>query len=305
MNKREAVLELLDPGAKQRFIPAAFFLHFDREFHSGAAAVEKHKEFFRFTGMDIVKVQFEVDFPHLEDWAGVPMIDFRPQIEVVRGLVRELGNEALVVLTLYSPFMIAAQMAGPDRLNRDLEVDMPAVEPALRAITDQLLGFVRNCVAVGLDGFYHSTQGAEKGRFSDPSVFDRGVRPYDLEVMGEIERTCRFNILHICDYHRETYGGYDDLTRFADYPGHIVNCNPEGRGFEEVSRIFARPFMGGMDRKGALASGSAEEARQAARHAIENKSRRFFLAADCTVPPDTPWENLRAAVDEAHLWGKD
>jgi hypothetical protein len=24
------------------------------------------------------------------------------------------------------------------------------------------------------------------------------------------------------------------------------------------------------------------------------------LAADCTVPSDTPWENLRAAVDAAH-----
>jgi hypothetical protein len=31
---------------------------------------------------------------------------------------------------------------------------------------------------------------------------------------------------------------------------------------------------------------------------------RFILAADCTVPGDTPWENLRAAIEEAHHFGE-
>jgi len=28
--------------------------------------------------------------------------------------------------------------------------------------------------------------------------------------------------------------------------------------------------------------------------------QRFILAADCTVPGDTPWENLKAAIEAAH-----
>jgi hypothetical protein len=27
---------------------------------------------------------------------------------------------------------------------------------------------------------------------------------------------------------------------------------------------------------------------------------RFILAADCTVPSETPWDNLLAAIDAAH-----
>ncbi|HPT97197.1 MAG TPA: uroporphyrinogen decarboxylase family protein, partial [Armatimonadota bacterium] len=69
---------------------------------------------------------------------------------------------------------------------------------------------------------------------------------------------------------------------------------------QEIARLFGRPFMGGMDRLGVLATGTEEDARAEARRALEQAPSPFILAADCTVPPGTPWENLRAAIDEAH-----
>ena len=41
--------------------------------------------------------------------------------------------------------------------------------------------------------------------------------------MNEANRACVFNILHICDYN----GPYADLSPYVDYPGHVVNCNPQ------------------------------------------------------------------------------
>ena len=44
-------------------------------------AVDKHLEYFRYTGMDFVKIQYENKFPHRpeivnpEDWAGMPRYD--------------------------------------------------------------------------------------------------------------------------------------------------------------------------------------------------------------------------------------
>ncbi|HVT13642.1 MAG TPA: uroporphyrinogen decarboxylase family protein [Fimbriimonadaceae bacterium] len=309
LDKRAVLLDLLDPAKKQEYVPAGFFLHFDPAFHSGRAAVEKHIEFFRETGMDFVKVQFEVPFPHMVidspgDWESVPRMDrafYEPQIQVVQGLVEALGGEALVVVTLYSPFMIAAHIGGQDRLGRHLEENLAAVRPGLERITDGLLDFVRGCIGAGVDGFYHSTQGGESRRFADLATFEQGVKPYDLAVMKEIEAACRFNILHICDYYRADYGGYDDLTLFLDYPGHVVNCAiEEGMTANMISAMFGRPFMGGMDRTGVLASGTEEEVREAARQVLASRPERFILGADCTVPGTTPWANLRAAIDEAH-----
>lgn len=308
MNKRDALLSLLDPSYSPESVPAAFFLHFDPSFHRGQAAVDKHLEFFRFTGMDMVKIQFEHRMPPMEvarpsDWAKVPLRgrDFWEEpLAVVKGLVQAAGQEAVVILTLYSPFMLAGQIAGADTVVRHIQEDPQAFKKGISIITDGLLVLVKECAKLGLDGFYASTQGAEKGRLSGRTAFDECVRPYDLAVMNEVNRSFRFNILHVCDYHLP----YEDITPFRDYPGHIVNTNlklAEGQlSAAEVSSMFSRPFMGGLDRKGVIARGPASAIQDEVRRLLKEAPRRFILGADCTVPSDTPWENLRAAIQAAH-----
>jgi len=58
--------------------------------------------------------------------------------------------------------------------------------------------------------------------------------------------------------------------------------------------------MGGLERKGVLATGSLEDIRLAAEGVLAAAPERFILAADCTVPSDTPWEHLKTAIDIAH-----
>jgi uroporphyrinogen decarboxylase len=110
MNQREELLALLDSGPTalwarnppHTYVPAAFFLHFDPARHLGPAAVERHREFFRFTGMDFVKVQYECPFPRQTmarpaDRAHFPLLGksfFEPQLAVVHGLVEALKTAA-------------------------------------------------------------------------------------------------------------------------------------------------------------------------------------------------------------------
>src|SRR5512139_1429524 len=101
-NKREAMLALLDRNARQDYVPAGFFIHFDKAFHFGQPAVQKHLEYFRFTGMDFVKIQYERTFPPIpaikrpEDWKAMPSyrLDFyQPVLEAVQGLVKEAKKD--------------------------------------------------------------------------------------------------------------------------------------------------------------------------------------------------------------------
>ncbi len=62
-SKRQLVLDFLDEGKTPRYVPAAFFIHFGKGERVGQSAIDKHKEYFRFTGMDFVKVQYEAGFP--------------------------------------------------------------------------------------------------------------------------------------------------------------------------------------------------------------------------------------------------
>ena len=78
------------------------------------------------------------------------------------------------------------------------------------------------------------------------------MKPFDLVLMNEMNRSCPFNILHVCDYN----GPYADLSPYVDYPGHVVNCNPQlttgHMAWKDIAAMFKRPCMGGMDRHGVV-----------------------------------------------------
>lgn len=309
MNKRDLLFSVIDPKARPAGIPAAFFLHFDPAYHLGQPAVDKHLEYFRYTGMDFVKIQFELPFPRQPDiqkpadWDKLPFFTldhYEPMLKVVEGLVNAARQEAPVILTLYSPYMLINNMVGAETATRLMQEDPDAYRDAIDRVTESLLAFVRAAIKAGLDGFYHSTQGGEANRLPDPHLFAACVRPSDLAIMVEINRACPFNILHVCDYNAP----YDDLTKFQDYPGHVVNTSLDLAGKEvtarEVSRLFGRPFMGGLERLGIISKGTPEQIRTAVNAAISAAPERYILGADCTVPAQTPWDNLRLAIQIAH-----
>jgi uroporphyrinogen decarboxylase len=312
-NKRDAMLGLLDPNTPRSYIPAAFFIHFDKSFHAGKASVQKHLEYFRATNMDFVKIQYERTFPPLadikrpEDWKKMPSygVDFyEPQLEAVRGLVQAAKKEALILVTLYSPFMCAGHTTSLPLLTAHLQENPEAVRKGLEIITSSLMLFVKECIRAGVDGFYASTQGGEAGRFQDPHLFQQYVKPYDLILMDEIKRSCVLNILHVCDYN----GLYADLSAYLDYPGHVVNCNAQLTGgrksWKEIARLFNRPCMGGLDRHGVIVSGSPHEIGKAVEQVLSEAPDRFILGADCTLPNDISWDRIRHAIDVAHAFKK-
>ena len=310
MNKRETVLQLAQSGRPGDYTPAAFFLHFPAECHRGQPAIDKHIEYFRATGNDIVKVQYEAPLPRQPDlvrpadWAGIPGYDaefFADQVAVVAGVAENLKAEAVVVVTLYSAYMFASHLVGWDQLDRHMEEDPGAVSKGLEIITESMLTLIEACVGAGADGFYVSSQGGEAGRFTDPSIFDTYIRPLEMRIWDELRsRDTVCNILHVCDYERP----YDSLNRFTDYPGEIVSAPLTLSGASltgaQVAQMFGRPFMGGLERLEALSTGPIEAVEAAARKALETGPAAMILGADCTLAAGSPWENIRRATDVAH-----
>jgi uroporphyrinogen decarboxylase len=312
MNHRDTLLNLIQNKEASGYVPAAFFMHFDPAYHQGQAAVDKQLEFFRFTGMDFVKIQYEQVQPAYapirkpEDWLHVPLVGedfFEPTLRVVEGLVKAAGRDALVVMTVYSPFMWAAHLDPDGLIGAHLQENPRLVSQGLEIMTENVRRLVCGCMQAGVDGFYVSTQGGEAFRFPNSDLFRQYIQPTDLAVWAEIQ-ACPFNILHICDYE----SGYADLTPFLDYPGHVVNCSlklgERTLGAKEVSELFKRPFMGGLERKGLIATGNAEAIRLHVEDLLAQAPARFILAADCTVPSGTPWDNLKTAITAAHQFQK-
>jgi uroporphyrinogen decarboxylase len=312
VNKRERMLGWLAGQGAPNYTPAAFFLHFGDGYKTGSAAAQRHLEFFRHTDMDFLKIQFEQAYSRQEflqkpeDWGKLKLakLDFyEPLLVTVRELVKAEKKNSLILMTLYSPFMCAGQCATGPMLLEHLEENPEAVKKGLEILTESQLLFVRACIKEGVDGFYASTQGSEAKRFSSPAIFSKYVKPYDLVSMKEAATACPFNILHVCDY-VAPYGNYDAVR---DYPGHVVNCNVKliDRQItgQEVTKLFKRPFMGGMDRHGIIGKGTPAQVEAEIRQVVKNSPRPFLLGADCTVEADTNWDRLKQAIAVAHQVG--
>jgi uroporphyrinogen decarboxylase len=312
VNRRERMLSWLGGKRDPNYTPAAFFLHFGDNYKTGSAAARRHLEFFHYTDMDFVKIQFEQTYSRQEflqkpgDWSKLRLagLDFyEPQLQTVRELVRAEKKNSLILMTLYSPFMCAGHCATAPVLLKHLEENPEAVKKGLDILTESQMLFVRACIKEGVDGFYTSTQGSEAGRFSHPNIFRQYVKPFDLVSMKEIAAVCPFNILHVCDF-VAPYANYDAVY---DYPGHVVNCNVKLAdrqiSAQEITKLFKRPFMGGMDRHGIIATGTPAQVESEIRRVVKNTPSPFMLGADCTVEADTNWDRLKHAISVAHQVG--
>jgi uroporphyrinogen decarboxylase len=310
ISKRERMLQWLEGKAEPGYTPAAFFLHFDDQHRVGSAATKKHLEYFKYTDMDFVKIQYEKDIQESafikkpSDWAKLEpnKLDFyEPQLVTVREIVKTAKKDALIIMTIYSPFMWAGQTApGDDTVNQHLQQDPEAVKKGLNTLVESQLLFVRACIDIGVDGFYMSTQGSDSGQLGNSQLFKEYVKPADLVAMKEAVSKCPFNILHVCDY----VSPYETYDAVLDYPGQVVNCNTNLKdktlSWSDVLGLFKRPLMGGMDRHGVLAKGSLAEIEAEVKNVLKQKPKQFILGADCTVPGDIDWKNLRHAIGVAH-----
>jgi uroporphyrinogen decarboxylase len=312
VNKRERMFGWLSGQNSTNYTPAAFFLHFGNDYKAGSAAAKRHLEFFRYTDMDFVKIQFEQTYFRQEflqkpaDWSKLKLagLDFyEPLLQTVRELVKAEKKNSLILMTLYSPFMCAGHCATSPVLLQHLEENPDAVKKGLEILTESQLLFVRACIKEGIDGFYTSTQGSEAKRFSSPTIFSNYVKPFDLVSMKEIATACPFNILHVCDY-VAPYANYDAVY---DYPGHVVNCNVKLSNRQisgqEIAKLFKRHLMGGLDRHGVISTGTPAQVEVEIRQVVKNSPRPFILGADCTVEADTSWDRLKHGISVAHQVG--
>ena len=310
MTKRDMLEQLLTARGRWDYVPAAFFMHFGVGYKEGLPAVRRHLDYFRATDMDFVKVQYEQTFEPVasirtpKDWKDMPSpgLDFyEEQFALLKGIIAEAKPEALIIQTLYSPYMSAGHATSDSTVQAHLTEDPESVRPGFEKIAESLLRFVQECIRIGVDGFYMSTQGGESGRFEAPGIFEHYIAPWDLLVMEEASRCCPFNILHVCDYHR----AYDSFEAFHDYPGSVVNLphrTADGKltNLAASCSVFDRPMMGGLDKRGALASGDLASIGREVRAVLADRPPRFILGADCTVSGSIPWEHVRSAVDLAH-----
>ena len=72
-----------------------------------------------------------------ENWLKMPkygMDFYQDQVDIARGLVQAASKDALVIMTLYSPFMCAGDTVGKDVLVNQIREYPAAVKKAWKSL---------------------------------------------------------------------------------------------------------------------------------------------------------------------------
>jgi uroporphyrinogen decarboxylase len=150
--------------------------------------------------------------------------------------------------------------------------------------------FAKACLDVGVDGLFYATTGwATYDRLTDAEYEEFG-RPYDVRVLKAAEGA-PFNVLHVCRSHNM-------LWKLIDYPAHAVNwatTDPTNPPIGDIWQRTHRPVIGGIDHVGTLRQGTPEAVGAEVRSAVAQTREGLIIGPGCSISPQTPEANLRAA----------
>jgi uroporphyrinogen decarboxylase len=221
---------------------------------------------------------------------------FGEQLEALRLIKQGLNDEAPFIQTVFSPLTVIGRLAGGDLgfVRRQMRERAESLHHALSAVAETLAAYAAACLKAGAAGIFLATVDWGTYDSATEEQYAEFGRPYDLQVLKAVKRA-DFNVLHVC--RRNSM-----VKSLLDYPVHALNWAPElsgNPGFQDVLAAGNKAIIGGVSVRTA-ADGAPEDVAAEARQALaETGGRRFLLAPGCSVPPETPEANLRAALDAA------
>jgi uroporphyrinogen decarboxylase len=137
-------------------------------------------------------------------------------LKAVADLRQALGPDVPMLMTVFTPMSIAADLAGgPQGLAAIIAEDPSLTHAGLRTITDTFADFAARCIEAGADGiFLATTHVATRANFT-PEQYEEFGRPYDLEVLAAVQGAT-LNLLHVCKAQAL-------VRELADYPAAMLN----------------------------------------------------------------------------------
>ncbi|OGC79925.1 MAG: hypothetical protein A2W07_06860 [candidate division Zixibacteria bacterium RBG_16_43_9] len=232
-----------------------------------------------------------------EDWKKFEALKFskkalEEQLRALSLIKKEFKEEIFLVETIFTPLSIAGDLVPEEKdLVKGLKENPQIIHSALEIITDIFSDFAAECLNAGADGiFFATTEWATKELLTEKEYLEFG-KPYDLEVLRKIE-SAEFNILHVCKSN-------NFLSLFVDYPVKVVNWNATdltNLDLKEGAKLLNKAVLGGIDHEKLLLNGTPDGVSKKIKEVVErNHDVRLILGPGCTISPQTPEENLKAA----------
>lgn len=299
-SKRDRVMAAVQRMRADR-VPVSFWYHFSLDFPSGQPLADAEIEFFRKYDLDFLKVMHDLplDLPDgmteiedPQDWAKIRPLNpregnFAHQLEALRIMRRELGDDVPIIDTVFNPHHAAGKICGK-KFMEHYRANPEGVVRALRTITVSLIDYAQAWIEAGGDGIYYALDGAQTTCMTEEE-YGGIFKPLDYMILEAAMAEGTLNFLHI-------HGTDIMFDLLHDLPNHVLGWSNRSTppSLSEARGIHQGCIAGGIDEVN-IAEMTADEVLAQGRSSIEDAGADgFILTCGCAVPTDTPEDKLSA-----------
>ncbi len=240
---------------------------------------------------DIKKINAKID--PLKD-GRMPFL-----LDVIKGLRARLGHDVPISAWMSPPFRTACMLRGSSDLYLDMMLDPTFVKELLDLVIEPCIVYGKALADAGADiiNISNPVANADCIKYAHYKEFSH---PYTKRMFGEIKAHKDVKVtFHTC-------GNWND--RFDLVTEENVDIlHVDKVDLAELKKNFGSKItiMGNVRTVDTLLQGTPEQVVAEAKASIDKaaKGGGFFLSGDCTVPLDTPPENVRALVETGLTYG--
>src|SRR6185295_1528528 len=253
MNKIERVTSALK-GEEADRPPFSFWYHFGLQHRPGRDHAKAEIDFYRAYDLDFLKVMSDYPYPlppgleaieTKDDWKRIePVSGTSPcwdeQFSALEMINDEIGNEAMFIETIFSPWTTARRLARAGGVEKARQHSPELLLAAMDSIATTLTDYAKESLRRGAAGIFLSL-GAASGDVMTAEEYQTWGRPFDLKIL-EAVRDAPFNVLHI-------HGKRIHFDSILDYPAAAFNWShfATAPSLGEGKSRSGKTVMGGVD----------------------------------------------------------
>lgn len=220
-------------------------------------------------------------------------------LDIVRGLKQKLGDSFPVCAWMSPPFRSACMLRGSSEFYLDLMLDPTFAKELLETLLGPCITYGKALADAGADIICISNPvaNAQCIKYEHYKEFSH---PYTKRMFGEIKDYKDVKVMfHTC-------GNWND--RFDLVTEENVDIlHVDKVDLAKLKKNFGSKItiMGNVKTVDTLLQGTPQQVEEEAKACIDEAAAGggFFLSGDCTVPLDTPIDNIRALVDTGLNYG--
>ncbi|MDD2568949.1 MAG: uroporphyrinogen decarboxylase family protein [Clostridia bacterium] len=222
-------------------------------------------------------------------------------LQAVEHLQELVGDKVKVGSGCGGPLTCASFLRGADNLLRDMRKDPEFIHKIMECTTQSIINYMAAAWKLGVgcsvgDSFSSCT-------LISPNYFRTYVKPY-LKRIADWQRENIGSVgnLHICG---ETRAIWQDMLELG-----FGSISLDNRMSMKEAKAVLGPHValkGNVKPVETMLYGTVEEVYAECKQCIEDtmdSPKGYNLSSGCTLPVQTPPENLKAMVDSARIWGR-